>query len=140
MSGAAPSRPGPLRRDQVRALEAYKWAQRAKVDQYLVDYTTAVQTFAANLLRGGLAVAVSVLERSGDRAGVKQLLSDLAHYGRTNLPSNRTEKWPGIIREMTDTGQYMRLTREFIALTAWLQRACRALEEPPQPFGEETIL
>ena len=93
---------------------------------------------AANLLRGGLAVAVSVLERSGDRAGVKQLLSDLACYQHPNEP-DRPKKWPGIIREMADTGHYMRTTREFIALTAWLQRACRALDELPEPSGEEPI-
>ena len=137
MSGAAPARPALIRRDQQRALDAYKCAEKAKKCGYLGEYETAVQTFAASLLRGGLAVAVSVLERGKARAAIKQLLTDLAHYRQRNPPAERAEKWPGIIRALPDTSQYMRTTREFIALTAWLQRACRASGEPQPPSGGE---
>lgn len=128
MSGSTPTRGGPLRKDQIRALTAFKWAESAKAGGHLDPYTTAVQTFAASLLRGGLAVAVSVLERDKTRAGSKHLLHDLALYLQSNPPSDRIDQWPGVIRGMPDTGQYMRATREFIALLTWLQRACRALK------------
>src|SRR5690242_19906471 len=67
-----------LRKDQERALTAYSWAEAAKLGAKLEEYETAVQSFAAALLRSGLAAAVAVLERSKEREGFKLLLNNLA--------------------------------------------------------------
>lgn len=133
MSGAIATRSGPIRKDQLRALKAYEWAQRAKMNKHLDDYEIAVQSFAASLLRGGLAVAVSVLERSKDRGGFDQLLADLASYSVPGIASGTKDAWPHKVRSMPSTTNYMQATREFIALATWLQRACRGLGEAGSP-------
>jgi hypothetical protein len=122
MSGATPTKT--VRKDQERALDAYRWAKQAAD---LKDYEIAVQSFAASLLRGGLAVAVSVLERSKKRSGFAHLLTRLAAYPAPGILLGPAEDWPERVRGIADTTSYMQATREFIALAAWLRRACRAL-------------
>ena len=127
MSGA--SEPAPrLRQDQKRALEAYKWAEQADAERLLDDYETAVQGFAATLLRSGLAAAVATLERNvkDKRDGGRKLLTDLAQYHQSTL-----DLWPGEVRRM-DVAAYMLATRELLALLAWLRRACRAVNPKPE--------
>lgn len=129
MSGAVAARSGSIRKDQMRALKAYEWAQRARANNYLDDYEIAVQSFAASLLRGGLAVAVSVLERSKTRAAFDQLLTDLAGYRVPGIEPGPKDAWPDKVRRIPTTIGYMQAAREFIALAAWLKRACRAVGE-----------
>ncbi|HEX5327819.1 MAG TPA: type III-B CRISPR module-associated protein Cmr5 [Acetobacteraceae bacterium] len=130
MSGIAATTQRPLRKDQNRALKAYEWAAAAKSAKVLGDYETAVQSFAAALLQSGLAVAISVLERSKERDEFKRLLENLAAYPAPGLPAAAVDKWPGDVRALS-VASYMQATREFVALLAWLRRACRALEDKP---------
>lgn len=106
---------------------AYGWAKAAVTAGVLDEYEIAVQNFAASLLRSGLAVAVSVVERSRERAGFKQLLEHLAAYPIPGFAAGAPDKWPQQVREIADTIAYMQATRELVALAAWLKRACRAL-------------
>ena len=129
-SAAQEATPGPLRplrKDQARALDAYKWAEEAKARDALEDYEIAVQSFAAVLLRSGLAAAVSVLERSKERDGFKLLLSNLASRPLPGIPQIPAEEWPPRVRALADASLYMQATRELVAFLGWLRRACRAL-------------
>jgi hypothetical protein len=120
-----------MRRDQQRAIWAYRKAAEMRATNLLEDYETAVQSFAAALLRNGLAVAVSILERSADREEYKRLLGHLAGWEVQGMATCAESEWPGQIRAIADLQLYMQITREFIALASWLRRACRAL----QPTG-----
>ena len=94
------------------------------------------------LLRSGLEVAVSVVERSVQRVGFKFLRDHLAHYALPGVPaaeSGQEAQWPGRVRDLADVRAYMQATREMIALFAWLRRACRALgAESDEPRTAET--
>ena len=118
-----------MRKDQERALWAYKRACDADRDKHLDDYEIAVQTFAATLHRSGLAVAVSVLERNKSRSGYSSLLRDIA--GRLPLhddvQQSPIDAWPSAVRGLNDVSRYMVTTREVLACVTWLRRACRAL-------------
>lgn len=117
----------PLRKDQQRALRAYETAEAARRDGKFDDFEIAVQSFAATLLRSGLAVAASVLERSADRPGFELLLSDLQTLSLAGLNAKTPGDWPGAVRGLTDLGRYMQATRELVAYLAWLRRACQAI-------------
>ena len=120
-----------MRKDQERALWAYERAQAVRDSDHLAldDYEVAVQAFAAALLRSGLAVAVSVLERNTRHPAYRSLLSDIA--GRLPLPDGNqrvdSESWPCAVRRLEDVPTYMLTTREALACVTWLRRACRAL-------------
>lgn len=123
MTPAAPE-PRPLRRDQRRSFEAYKWAEAAHSAGRLPDYEIAVQTFAAALLQKKLAVAASLLEAKADRPGFQELLRDLSSY---DLPFLRAgDRWPERVRGL-DTASYMLATLELRELLQWLKRACQAV-------------
>jgi hypothetical protein len=117
-----------LRKDQERALTAYRWADVAKAADKIEEYETAVQGFAAALLRSGLAVAASVLERSANRGGFALLLEHLSGWKLPGIDSAPAKEWPGRVRAITDVSQYMLATRELVALLGWLRRACRAVQ------------
>ena len=120
-----------MRKDQERALWAYQRAQAVSDSDHLAldDYEIAVQAFGATLLRSGLAVAVSMLERNTKHPAYRSLLSDMA--GQLPLPDGNgqvdTEDWPSAIRGLDDVPTYMLKTREALACVTWLRRACRAL-------------
>ena len=120
-----------MRKDQERALWAYERARAVSNsrDLALDDYEIAVQAFGATLLRSGLAVAVSMLERNTKHPAYRSLLSDMA--GQLPLPDGNgqvdTEDWPSAIRGLDDVPTYMLKTREALACVTWLRRACRAL-------------
>ena len=136
MSGA--KAPPMLRKDQGRALDAYRWAEGAKKVGHLKEFEIAVQSFAASLLRSGLAVAAAVLERDRKRPAVERLLGNLASHMVPGIDSRQVTgtSWPASVRAIADTSHYMLATREYIALTTWLRRACRALGEEPEPSDE----
>ena len=119
-----------LRKDQERALTAYRWAGEAKAanPSLIEEYETAVQGFAAALLRSGLAVAVSVLERSANRGGFALLLAHLGGWKLPGIDGVPATDWPGRVRLISNVGQYMQATRELVALLSWLRRACRAVQ------------
>ena len=123
-----------MRRDRQRAIDAYGWARAARTAGHLPDYETAVQAFAAALLRSGLAVAVSVLERDcKDNLAAQQLRANLAKAVAITLPANQGDitasAWPGAVRALSDLATYRRMTREIVALLAWLRLACRAAQD-----------
>ncbi|MGE4046211.1 MAG: type III-B CRISPR module-associated protein Cmr5 [Acetobacteraceae bacterium] len=122
---SAAQRPArPLRKDQQRALDAYAYAKAAQESESLEEYQIAVQSFAATLLRSGLAAAVSTLERSvKERNGFQLLLHALAKADNASDPTG----WPAKIRSLP-LEQYILTTRELIALLVWMRRACRALD------------
>ena len=118
-----------IRKDQQRALDAFAWAQVATEEGAIEGFETTVQTFAAALLRSGLAVAVSVLQRD-ERTGVgaRRLMGHL----RARFPrGTRGQSWPDAVRAL-DTPGYMLLTRDLVAFLTWLRRACRAVQ-PRRP-------
>jgi hypothetical protein len=108
-------------------LLAYGWANGAKERRSLDEYEIAVQSFAAALLRSGMAAAVSVLERSKDREGFKLLLQNLASHPLPGIAACEASAWPSMVRELADVARYMQAMRELVALLGWLRRACRAL-------------
>lgn len=114
-----------MRKDQERALTAYRWAEAAK--EKLPEYEIAVQSFAGALLRSGFAAAVSGIERSKERDGFKLLLGDLASRPLPGIPRVSAEHWPASVRALDDITLYMQATRELVAFLGWLRRACRAL-------------
>lgn len=117
-----------LRKDQHVALWAYQKAESAK---NVNDYDIAVQTFAAALVRNGLEVAASVLERRRDRDGKNEFALLLKHLASEPLPGvpagTEPREWASRVREMTDVSQYMLASREMRTRITWLRRACRAL-------------
>ena len=125
-----------MRKDQERALTAFKWAQSAVDVKEIEGYETAVQTFAATLIRSGLAVAVSVLQRdagtgkdSGPGKESRRLLVDLAfRYSPAEGQPVGADAWPAAMRAEPDTATYMMRTREMVAFLTWLRRACRAVQ------------
>jgi CRISPR-associated protein (Cas_Cmr5) len=124
-----------MRKDQMRAIGAYKFVRDEQTAGRLDKYEGAVQTFAATVLRSGLAVAVSVLERNREDDGPKQLLSHLedpAWGGVPGIPIQRPEResWPSRVRAIENVTDYMLATRELLAIATWLRRACRALKKP----------
>jgi hypothetical protein len=127
-ASAAPAR----RKDQDRALKAYEWANAAKTCKCLDDYETAVQGFAAALLRSGFAVAASTLERDRQRKAQALLIEHLASWQLPGIPVS-SEKWPAEVRKISDVSQYMQASRELVALLGWLRRACRAVQVDDGP-------
>jgi hypothetical protein len=114
-----------MRKDQRRALDAFEWAQTAVEQRDIEQFEIAVQTFAAVLLRSGLAVAVSVLQRDArNGGGPARLQAQLA----TRFPCGGAgQSWPDAVRALA-TADYMLLTRELVAFLTWLRRACRAVQ------------
>jgi hypothetical protein len=132
---AAAPVPASIRRDQQRAIWAYDRVSAAKVAGLLKDYENAVQGFAATVLRNGLAVAASVLERDKGRPGPKFFLTDLADYLPSGIPSGSADDWPSRVRALARLADYMLATRELLALATWLRRACRALRGDEDAAG-----
>lgn len=125
----------PLRRkDQERAIWAYECAKAA--GDGVKEYEITVQTFAATVLRSGLAVAVSVLQRDAQRPGPKRLMADLAANPVPGIPEG-PNGWPERVRNIQALDDYMLASRELLALITWLRRACRAVraskESRPKP-------
>ena len=135
---AAPQANAGLRKDQQRALWAYGRAE-ARAGRgnglpgdatALKDYENSVQTFASAILRTGLAVAVSVLERDAKRDAPQNLLKDLAGLVLPGLGTGAQplswQTWPGSVRNISSLSDYMLATRELLQRAQWLRRACRA--------------
>jgi CRISPR-associated protein (Cas_Cmr5) len=123
----------PIRKDQQLALWAYQRARTAPA-----GYETAVQTFAAVLLRSGLEVAVSVLERNLRRDEYKELLRNLASR-LEEKPADDTAAvaWAERLRGSgTDLSRYMLDSRDARARITWLRRACRAVSAQSESEGE----
>jgi hypothetical protein len=121
------------RKDRERALTAYRWANEAKAAGRITEYETAVQGFAAALLRSGFAVAASTLERSRDRDGFRLLLDHLASWPLPGIDNGSGQDWPQRVRAMAGIAPYMQATRELVALLGWLCRACRAAQVEGEP-------
>jgi CRISPR/Cas system CMR-associated protein Cmr5 small subunit len=126
-----------LRKDQELALWAYQKTESVKNSgaNNLQDYEIAIQTFAAVLLRNGLEVAASVIERNLEyderqRPRPNAYWSLLTHLAEKALPGiavGAPAQWPGNVRNLADVGKYMVATREIRARITWLRRACRAI-------------
>lgn len=109
-----------LTRDQERA--AFAWRCLGGLTGDRKKYTTAVQTFAGTLRRGGLAVAVATL----DRLEARELKQHLCEARIAGFPP-RAEQLAATVFAM-DAAAYMIATREAIAVAVWLKRAAEARE------------
>jgi hypothetical protein len=83
-----------------------------------------VNDLGANVLRGGLAAAMAVLERQ-DRRG-RLLLEHLPTPGFTGLEDATRDDLPDRVRHL-DLDGYVIASREVLQFATWLRRAMQAL-------------
>ncbi|MBM3268574.1 MAG: type III-B CRISPR module-associated protein Cmr5 [Candidatus Sericytochromatia bacterium] len=116
-----------MNRDQERARHAYQAAAQAKSElkDKFEDYKGAVKDLGADILRNGLAAAVSTLERDKSRQEVRLVFRDLASAGIPHFEECTGESLPSRIREL-ETAHYMLATRETLKFVVWLKRAVEA--------------
>lgn len=121
---------GQLTRDQRRAQHAYHMIrdmcgdETSKVpDKYKIE----LNTFGANLLRSGLAVAVATLERdvAGDGSPAAEVLKHLAAASIPHLNVEAYQELGDTVRAL-DLDKYMLASREARRVTQWLRRAVQA--------------
>lgn len=108
--------------DQQRALHAYKCVGAVKQSEQK-DYRNAVNGLGATILRSGLAAAMALLERLGDRG--ERLLEDLAGAKVPGLEGAAKHDLPNRVRAL-GVAAYMTATRETLETAAWLKRAAQA--------------
>lgn len=111
-------------RDQQRALYAYKCVQEVPKDK-LNDYKVHVNSFGANLLKSGLAAAISFLER--DKADA--FLRHLQAAGIPRINTLADEKQPptlGAQVRKLETEPYILASREARKIAIWFRRAVQA--------------
>lgn len=109
-------------RDQQRALHAYGCVEKVDTKERN-DYKVQVNSFGANILRSGLAAAVSFLERDKDKA-----LLFLGHLRTAHIPGidlNSKDSFPEQIRNLK-LDAYMLATRETLKVALWFRRAVQA--------------
>jgi len=117
-----------LTRDQARAEFAYKCVDavaKERSKQFQADYKIRVNSLGSAVLRDGLSAALVFLHRDPDDEAAKLLLehlsnsAELGRGGRTKTPLI-----PDVFS--LELGEYMRITREVLALAVWLRRAVSA--------------
>lgn len=122
-----------MTRDQQRAVLAYRLVGAVVDPGHRKDYRIAVHAFGANLLRSGLAGAMSDLERRG--VGGQTMLSHLVEFSIPPLrqiaqPDGRPEPvtgttLPAAVRALP-LADYILATREMLKVVSWLKRAVQA--------------
>lgn len=133
MPEAHNSSPAILRRDQQRALYAYTKVGEVVADRDVEfkEYKIAVHAIGAEIMRSGLAAAMSELERKQARKAVGKLMTHLAGAGIPGLlPRNGQsepigDELPGQVRAL-HVGAYMLATREMLQVILWFKRAVQA--------------
>lgn len=118
-----------LTKAQMRARHAY--SSVGGVEQSLRDdYKILVDSFGPNIVRSGLAAAISMLERERKREKrgptIDTLFAHIVDGGIAGLPRTVSPSdLPDRIRAL-DRGDYMLATRDILALVVWLKRAVQA--------------
>jgi len=111
-------------RDQLRALYAYNAVGQVKGTDSQRDYWNTVAGLGADILGGGLAAALSALERRGNKSG-SQVLDHLAGASIPGLEGTTAANLAARVRDL-DVDTYIRVTREILRVAAWLKRAAQA--------------
>ena len=120
-----------MTRDQMRAHHAYACVAQVPVAER-DDYRVLVHAFGPNVMRSGLAAALTFVEREkGKRQAADRFLGHLGSAGVPGLEGAGA----GVasrVRDWLDTEDYMLATRELLAVSVWLKRAVQAgfPEEP----------
>jgi CRISPR/Cas system CMR-associated protein Cmr5 small subunit len=118
----ADRKPSNVLRDQQRALDAYGLVGAITDREVQKDYKTALQQFGTALMKQGLAVAVSSLER---RKGPSLLLQHLTMARLPVLTGLEADKVGDKIRELP-VSDYRLVTRETVPFVNWLVKAVQA--------------
>lgn len=112
-----------ITREQERARRAYECVAQIGTSQR-DDYKIAVNAIGANVVRSGLAAAMSWLER--DKSAVtEQLLDHLAGIGILGVGEVDGAGLPAAIRELP-ADRYMLATRDLLKIVIWFRRAVQA--------------
>lgn len=117
-------------RDQQRALYAYRCVQPFDKDQ-LKAYKVHVDSFGANLLKSGLATALSFLERERKARDKKEqdeasiFLDHLKSAGIPGIEKGKDESIGAQVRKL-ETEQYILASREARKIAIWFRRAVQA--------------
>ncbi|RJS21360.1 type III-B CRISPR module-associated protein Cmr5 [Corallococcus sp. H22C18031201] len=113
-----------LTRDQFRAAFAYRCVDAVDV-KLRDDYKTRVNSLGSSVMRDGLATALMFLARDSKDAAAKLLLEQLA-LPEVLGPSARADlELVRLVCEL-QSSEYMRVTREVLAMAVWLRRAVSA--------------
>ncbi|MCE9671834.1 type III-B CRISPR module-associated protein Cmr5 [Myxococcus stipitatus] len=113
-----------LTRDQSRAAFAYRCVDNVS-KELQDDYRIRVNSLGSAVLRDGLAAALVFLHRDSTDKAAKLLLDQLSDSKELGLGSGgKVSLIPDVF--VLEPSEYMRVTREVLALAVWLRRAVSA--------------
>lgn len=116
-------------RDQCRAQHAYTAVAQVAAEgsaEVRASYRTLVVGLGAHILRGGLAAAMSYLERYRNQAATERVLDHLAAAGIPGFDGCSGIQLPARVRQL-GLDDYILATRETLKVTQWLKRAVQVL-------------
>ncbi|MCP3103970.1 type III-B CRISPR module-associated protein Cmr5 [Myxococcus sp. K15C18031901] len=114
-----------LTRDQSRAAFAYQCVDDVVSKGFQDDYRIRVNSLGSAVLRDGLAAALVFLHRDSSDEAAKTLLDQLSKSVELGLGTGgKVPLIPGVFA--LEPSEYMRVTREVLALAVWLRRAVSA--------------
>lgn len=121
-------------KDLERARHAFDCAERVATDVRKA-YRPRAHALGPNILRSGLAAAVTFLEReAGEKSpgqpAAQALVGHLALAKLPGLEGATASDFPGRLRAL-DVDDYILATREALALCLWLRRAVQAWPDEP---------
>ncbi len=126
-------------KDLERARRAFGCADEAWRDEAArAEYRSRVHALGPNVLREGLAAAVTFLEREQNKKPAARLL--LRHLSQAELPGldgKNAENFAGAVRAL-EVDDYILATREALRVCLWLRRAVQAWpDDAPAPAPGE---
>jgi CRISPR-associated protein Cmr5 len=122
-------------KDLERARHAFACAEGVRAEERKTrdEYKSRAQALGPNIVRSGLAAAVTFLDRERKDRSAAALL--LTHLSQAKLPglegSTAVDGFAKGVRNL-EVDHYILATREALALCLWLRRAVQAWpDEPP---------